>query len=193
MGRTARDRLAGNGDAVVVELAAVTLGDDCGDHGSIPPPVASAGKPHPGVMAVPAEAPPGDICENCAPYRPHCDQTSMQLSLRATTGTGSTTVSIKRVELLDSRGNFLSDLSARAPTRWDGATYTPWNQNVDAGQTLAASYSLSSPNWNELTGGRWQAHTKSFQLRVTLTVGSKNRTVDKQSITPALLEPAVPT
>jgi hypothetical protein len=45
MGRTARDRLAGNGDAVVVELAAVTLGDDCGDHGSIPPAVASAGKP----------------------------------------------------------------------------------------------------------------------------------------------------
>ena len=173
---------------VTVELAAVTLGDDCGANPRLPPPVAAK----PGIRA-PAEA-PADWCESCD-YRPHCDQTSMQLSLRASgpEGTSSTTVKIKRIELLDSDGDFLALLSARAPTRWDGASYTAWNQTVDAGQTLAASYSLSSPNWEKLTGGRWQAHTKSFQLRVTLTVGSKNRTVDKQSITPAMLEPAVPT
>jgi len=177
---------------VSVELAAVTLGDDCGANPVLPPPVAAKPSPHAGVMAAPAEA-PMDADDDY--YRRHCDQTSMQLSLRATAGTGSTSVSvkIKKVELLDEAGNFLTDLSARAPTRWDGATYKQWNQTLDAGQTLAASYSLSSPNWEKLTGGRWQAHTKTFQLRVTLTVGSSNRTVDKQSITPAMLEPAVPT
>ncbi|MBA2542187.1 MAG: hypothetical protein H0V17_21280 [Deltaproteobacteria bacterium] len=174
---------------VAVELAAVTLGDDCGANPLLPPPVA-AKRRNPNVMAAPAAAP---LDADASYYRRHCDQTSMQLSLRATGGTGSTTVKIKKVELLDSHGNFLADLSARAPTRWDGASYTAWNQTVDAGQTLAASYSLSSPNWEQLTGGRWQAHTRSFQLRVTLTVGSKNHTVDKQSITPAMLEPAVPT
>jgi hypothetical protein len=157
---------------VMVELAAVTLGDDCG--GS------------PAVMA------PMDICEGCT-YTPHCDQTSMQLSLKATAGTGSTAIQVKKVELLDHRGAFLADLTSRTPTRWNGDAYQPWNQSIEAGRTLSASYMLTAPDWNKLTKGRWNAHTKTFQLRVTLAVGSKDRTVDKQSITPALLEPAVPT
>ena len=62
-----------------------------------------------------------------------------------------------------------------------------------AGGKLNASYLLSSPNWDALTNGRWSAHTKTFQLRVTLAIGAAERTVDKQSITPAMLEPPVPT
>lgn len=186
---------------VMVELAAVTLGDDCG--GAVPPPVAGAApsatplvasrpaKPAPYTPAG-APMPPGDICEGCS-YTPHCDQTSMQLSLKATAGAGTTSIKVKRVELLDSRGKRIADLTSRAPTRWNGDAYEAWNQSIDAGQRLSASYTLTAPNWDELTGGRWNAHTKTFQLRVTLTVGSKDRTVDKQSITPALLEPPVPT
>jgi hypothetical protein len=175
---------------VMVELAAVTLADDCGST-DLPPPVAAADKPRAGAPASMAPMPPGDICEGCV-YTPHCDQTSMQLSLR-TTGGGSTNVTVKKVELLDSRGKFLANLDARMPTRWDGQRYVGWDQKIVGEQKLAASYLLSAPDWNALTGNRWNAHTKSFQLRVTLAVGNSDRTVDKQSITPAMLEPPVPT
>lgn len=174
---------------VSVELAAVTLGDDCNDAESIAPPVARLDKP-----SAAAGAPmPADICVGCAPIRPHCDQTSMQLALRASPGTGATAVKIKKVELLDSRGGFLATLEARTPMRWNGESYVGWTQTVDAGGKLNASYLLSSPNWDALTNGRWSAHTKTFQLRVTLAIGAAERTVDKQSITPAMLEPPVPT
>lgn len=170
---------------VTVELAAVTLGDDCNDTESIAPPVARD-KPSPN-----AGAPmPADICVGCAPIRPHCDQTSMQLALRAAT---PVQIKVKKVELLDGRGAFLATLEARTPMRWNGESYVGWTQTVDAGGTLNASYLLSSPNWDALTNGRWSAHTKTFQLRVTLAIGSAERTVDKQSITPAMLEPPVPT
>jgi len=180
---------------VRVELAAVTLGDDCGDHGFIPPPIAMA----------PAEAPmppPPGAAAPCNPsmgscggsYVQHCDQTSMQLSLRASDGSEPTNVRVKLVELLDTDGKLLAKLAPRSPTRWttDGS-YTPWDQTIAPNQTLAASYSLSAPDWNTLTGSRWNAHSKTFQLRVILTIGSKDRTVDRQSITPAMLPPPVPT
>ena len=173
---------------VNVELAAVTLGDDCNDAESIAPPVARIDKPSAAGAPMPA-----DICVGCAPIRPHCDQTSMQLALRATPGAGAMAVKIKKVELLDSRGGFLATLEARTPMRWNGESSVEWTQTVDAGGKLNASYLLSAPNWDALTNGRWSAHTKTFQLRVTLAIGSSERTVDKQAITPAMLEPPVPT
>lgn len=178
---------------VMVELAAVTLGDDCGEITSVAPPVAKLDKPitrAPGAAAAPM---PADVCEDCAPRRPHCDQTSMQLALRGNPGAGSTAVKIKKVELLDNRGAFLAELTARSPSKWNGESYVAWNQSVAADEKLSASYLLDAPDWNKLTNGRWSAHTKTFQLRVTLAVGSADRTVDKQSITPAMLEPPVPT
>lgn len=162
---------------VRVELGAVTLGDDCGDDAVMPPPAPT----RPGVVARPG-------------YRPHCDQTSMQLSLHASSGVGPTTVRVTRVELLDDAGGVLARLSSRSPTRWtqDGR-YVAWDETIAPNQTLATSYALAAPDWNALTNGRWNAHTKTFQLRVTLAIGSTNHTVDKQSITPARLAPAVPT
>ena len=63
--------------------------------------------------------------------------------------------------------------------RWDGESYVGWSQSVEAGQKLDASYLLSSPNWHALTHGRWSAHpktfhTNTFQLRVTLAIGSSD-------------------
>lgn len=183
---------------VMIELAAVTLGDDCG--AEPPPPVAMRrSSPRPAVVAsVPAAPPTGapmppmDVCEGCT-YTPHCDQTSMQLSLKASPGTGATSVRVKKVELLDHRGTFLAELDWRKPTRWNGDAYEAWNESIEAGRTLSASYTLGAPDWDGLTGSRWNAHTRTFQLRVTLAVGTRDRTVDKQSITPAMLEPPVPT
>jgi hypothetical protein len=178
--------------SVMVELAAVTLGDDCGDNVHLTPPPREAAVVKPRKLPPGAAIAPSDLCQGCVVGPSHCDQTSMQLALK-TSGAGSTSVAIKKVELLDNRGNFLAELAARGPTKWDGSSYVAWDQQVTGDQRLAASYLLSSPDWDKLTNGRWSAHQKTFQLRVTMAVGSKDRTIDKQSITPAMLEPPVPT
>ena len=59
--------------------------------------------------------------------------------------------------------------------------------------SLAVSYKLSAPDWNKLAGGQWQAASKKFALRVTVSISDKDRTVEKQSIVPAMPEPAVAT
>jgi hypothetical protein len=177
---------------VKVTLAAVTLGDDCGDTADLPAPSNRVpAKPAPPMPMSMAPCAPGQDCS--MPYRRHCDQTSMQLSLRASEGSGATSVRVKKVELLDPHGNVLAELESRSPAKWTGSSYVAWNQQLAAGEKLNATYALSAPDWNALTGGRWNAHSKTFQLRVTMAVGTRDRTAMKQSITPAMIEPPVPT
>jgi len=172
---------------VTVELAAVTLADDC------PDPVVETqrnAKPTPGAVA---PTPPADRCAgpDCGSLRARCDQTSMQLAFHSSAGTKPTQVSVKKVELLDAEGNVLGQLAARNPTRWGTDTYVRWDQTLGPEQTLQASYALASPNY-EAVGGRGNAEGKTFQLRVTIAVGNSERVVEKQSISPVVLEPDVP-
>ena len=44
-----------------------------------------------------------------------------------------------------------------------------------------------------MEGGMWAQRGKQFQVRVTLSVGTRDKTLEKQAITPAMMEPAVPT
>lgn len=177
---------------IAVELASVTLADDCGN----PPPPKRAKPPEtqpgsPSVVA-PTEAPRDCAGPGCG-GRSRCSQTSMQLSFKAAAGAKPTTVKIKKVELLDSKGKLLEVLTARSPSRFVDNVYVLWDETLGANDTFATSYVLNSPNWDKLTNGRWSAHEKTFQLRVTIAIGSASKTVEKQSITPARLEPAVPT
>jgi hypothetical protein len=186
---------ASPGAEVSVSLASVTLGDDCGPR-TPPAPAPSqppAAAPARRAPSKPSEAPADCDVGGCG-YARHCEQTSMQLSLRSPAGTKPTTIRIKKVELLDPKGKLLQVLAAREPTRWtDRGGYVAWDQTIGANQTIAASYALEAPSWDKLTGGRYSAHNKTFQLRVTVTVGTANKTVEKQSITPAMLPPPVPT
>lgn len=118
----------------------------------------------------------------------------MQLAFNAQAGVRPTTIKIKRVELLDTKGNVLEVLSASAPTRWTSkGAYVKWDEMVEANEVIRASYSLNAPNWTKLTNGRFNAHGHTFQLRVTVTIGTSSRTVEKQSITPARIAPMVVT
>src|SRR5262249_21674047 len=99
---------------------------------------------------------------------------------------------ITKVELLDDKGVVLQTLAARAPVVWKADKYISWNQTIDANDNLNVSYTLASPDWSKV-GGRAAATTKKFQLRVTYTVGSSSRTMSKQAITPARIEPQVVT
>lgn len=174
-----------------VELAAVTLGDDCAP---VTPPTAPKSMvpeeaPAPGTPAAPAK--PGVVAPGRG-YRGHCDQTTMQLVIKAPKA-GS--VKIKKVELLDTEGKPLQTLESRNARHWTNPKdmYQPWDEKVAAGSTEKSMYDLTSPDWNKLTNGRWSAHTKSFQVRVVVEIGGANKTVTKSALTATRLPPAVPT
>lgn len=176
--------------ALSVELAAVTLGDDCA-----PPPAPAAPKPAitkppesvvPGTPAAPMKTAPG------AAYRGHCDQTTMQLVIKTPASFKAGTVKIKKVELLDTDGKLLQTLAARNPRSW-GTVYQPWDEKLGPAQQVKSMYDLAAPDWNKLTNGRWNAHQKTFQVRVLVEVGGANKTVTKSAITAARLPPPVPT
>jgi hypothetical protein len=191
---------------ITVALAGVTLADDCGDGAPtkpLPPPPspaaagsgqqpASPAASMPAAESVSAGACAGPGCG--ALPQPACEQTSMQVALRAPAGAAATKIRIKQIELLDHTGKSVGTLTARAPSKWDGkGTYVSWDEALAAGTELVASYKLSAPDWTTLTGGRWNAPSKRFSLRVTVTISDKDRTIEKQSIVPTTPEPAVAT
>jgi len=177
---------------VTVELAAVTLAEDCGEGGTLPPPTRVAAREP--ASPPPAQEPASAVPSRVAPgYVAHCEPTSMQLAVRSSV-TEPMKLSIKKVELLDKTGKVLGVLTARTPSKWSGNGYEAWDQQIAPGASLATSYRLSAPLWHEfLPGGRYEAHTKTYQLRVTVDVGSGERTVEKKAISVAMMEPPVPT
>ena len=196
---------------VSVELSGVTLGDDCGGSWTPPPPAgpktatAESSRDAEAPSVAPRRRAPGSPAAiapaECAGpdcggnhYR-GCQQTSIQLALHATGTTGATPIKIKKVELLDAKGNVLGELTAKTPTRWSdaGSSYQAWDQTVAPGEHAAVSYVLSSPSWHAMEGGEYGQAGKTFQVRVTVLVGAKDRVVEKKAIQPAIMPPPMPT
>ncbi len=191
---------------VAVELSGVTLGEECGD--SAPPPSQPAASPAASQAAKPASdnsvssmrqpsaggcADPAN-CHGPTQRQALCEQTSMQLSLHASGGPGPMKIQIKKIDLLDASDKVLGQLTARKPSRWDDkGNYVTWDESIAPSQTIATSYLLSSPDWNKISNGRLNAQGKLFKLRVTITVGSSERTVEKQVMTPFAIEPTIQT
>lgn len=192
---------------VKVELAGVTLADDCADTvrtKPLAPPPARAAAPASARTAI-IKAPSasmergtvaGDCAEpNCGMPAPACEQTAMQLSVKVPDGAAVTKLRIKRVELLDAGGKPFGTLTARAASKWNGTdAYVPWDETIAAGKSdFAVSYKLTSPDWNKIAGGKWGAAGKKFTLRVTVMVSDKDSTVEKQATVEITPEPAVVT
>jgi hypothetical protein len=174
---------------VTVDVASVTLADNCNPVSE--PSQQKFAKP-PGGSQSRSEC-DGPGCGMSR--RKACEQTSMQLAIRAHAGTTPTTITIKRVELLDNKGRVLDVLTPSAPVRWTPkGVYVQWDQTISASDDLInASYALTAPDWTKL-GGRLSAQSRTFQLRVTVAVGTSQRTVVKQAIVPGLtIEPPVVT
>jgi hypothetical protein len=189
---------------ISVELASVTLAEDCG--GTIAPPKPTTpptrfAKPPPATADAKSERAPSLARGSCAgpgqcgPARRACEQTSMQIVFNAQSGVRPTTIKIKRVELLDSKGKVLEVLGAHNPKMWSAQSgvYVGWDEALGGNDVIRASYALNAPNWNKHVGGRMHAHAHTFQLRVTVTIGNSERTVEKTSITPARIAPLVVT
>jgi hypothetical protein len=175
--------------SVTVEIASVTLADQCGSSGRMQPPVKTAQAPAKPAASEPAVVAPAKVGPGARVARRACEQTSMQLALKATAGEK---VAIKKVELLDANGKLINELAATAPQKWDGSAYAGWDEKVAAGDDIAVAYALGAPDWNKI-GGRYAANGKTFQLRVTLALGAHEKVVEKQAIAAAHIEPAVPT
>jgi hypothetical protein len=191
-------------DDVDVQIASVTLADNCGTPTpppappNPPPPDQKFSQPPPKSDAPAPNARParGSCAQpgSCGSPRRGCEATSMQLSLKARSSAQPTTIKIKRVELLDHNGRVLEVLTSSVPTQWNAKLgYVQWDQTMLGGNIVKASYTLTAPNWDKLTGGRMNAHSRTFQLRVTVTIGNADRTVEKRSITPARIAPMVVT
>jgi hypothetical protein len=173
-------------DDYTVTLSSVNLGYDWWVPPAPPAPPATRA---PATPAKPAAAEPADMAPG---HARHCDQTSMQILIKANAGVKSAPVKVKKVELLDAKGKLIEALTARDAQKWETDKYITWDQSIEGGKSLQLMYPLTAPDWSKV-GGRMNAHEKSFQLRVTLTIGAGERTVEKQSIVPARLPPAVPT
>jgi hypothetical protein len=169
----------GTAAPVDVAIASIRLADDC------PDVAAAISEPAIGSMA-------GDCAaEGCGSFARACEQTLLQVSLRST-ATDKTTVAVKKVELLDGDGNPIGSLTARAATRWtNDGSYTKWDQVVGAGEVMAASYALTSPDWTKVPGGRDPA--RKLRVRVTFTVGNGEKTFEKEAMIAAFSDPNVVT
>lgn len=159
--------------AIVVDIASVSLAEDCGTDAQPADPVrpiqrSSSSRPNP--ASVPGSSSQSDDSRGEAA----CEQTTMQLSIKA----GSAgAIRVKRVELLDAKGKVVGTLTPRAPSRWVDSNYQPWDQRVEAGQNLTASYALSAPTWATLPGGR--DPSAAYRVRVTIAIDDEERTFDK--------------
>ena len=167
-------------NTVDVAIASVTLADDCGTGPTTSPPVQSS-------MQKPSiEIGFGDAPEGARSMAARmCEQSSVQLRVTNGTAAGSD-ISIKKIELLDDSGTVLRELTPREPSKWTGDAYQPWDQKVDAAQTLQISYALSAPSVN--AGG-------TYTVRVTVASGGGDKTLETKTKleAPASLPPGAVT
>ncbi|MEZ4365831.1 MAG: hypothetical protein R2939_06035, partial [Kofleriaceae bacterium] len=173
------------GEAVALELAvaSVSLADDCperpmatGPTASMPAPAPSPSPPldEPGPPAAPpitgaaAKRAPGGR------WTPPCQQTSVQLTVRAPDATAPVTLRLARVELRAADGSSLGWLIPREPSQWDEATrtYLAWDQRVGADE-LRAGYALSAPDWT-VVGSRGDLYT--VEVTVEASAGGHTST-----------------
>lgn len=180
---------------VEVQIAAITLGEECGaNYAPVPPPPAPLPRKRAPASVVPASPPVNGPSVVAEPSRYRCQATSVQLALHATALPGPTAVAIKKVELLDETGKLLGELPPGNPMRWSEAgAYEPWNERIAPNEDASVSYLLASPRWDAMEGGSWAQRTKMFQVRVTVAIGTKDKVLEKKAIQPTMMPPPVPT
>lgn len=163
---------------VEVTISSVTLGDDCGGM------VASIGDGE-----AEAESQKRSVDRDSSGDH-ECVQTSLQLKVKA--GAQASSLRVKRIELIAPDGKSM-DLTANVPLTWSSnGTYKRWDQTIAANESKAVSYTLASPDWNQL-GGRWAAQSRQFQVRVTLTVDANERVFETKAAVAAMIEPMIET
>jgi hypothetical protein len=178
---------------VSVELASVNLGDDCGGDASAASPVGPSGSMHSSAAKRDTSIVHSSDAASSVAGDVACVPTSMQLTV-AGKGTGETALRVKSVVLVDHKGHVIGNLKPGKATHWANEAYVDWNQTVRGGDALNVSYKLLGLDWSKVPGGRMAAQDRTFTLRVTVEVGTGERTIDKSVAMPKLsIEPGVVT
>jgi len=93
---------------------------------------------------------------------------NIQIAFFASQASEPAVVVLKNVELLDNdSGNTVATLASRSPQVWNGSSYVAWNERITPGGDLQASYTLQSPPWSQLDGGRV---SRVYRLRATFEI-----------------------
>ena len=163
--------------AVVVAVASITLADDCPREGKT---AAIEAEPK---AKMKADRDDSAASRNSRAKREAaaCVQTAVQLDLRSS-ATAATTITLRKVELIDATGRVLGELTPRSPDRWtDEGSYVAWDQSLAAGVTLKASWALSAPTWATYGTTKSAAAAQVFQLRLTVAVNGADQIVEGQA------------
>ncbi len=148
-------------------VASATLAGDCGEGKVAAARDAPITAPAARAAIAPASCPVGVDCSFHAP----CQQSSVQLTLRAVGSGAPAPVVVTAVELLDPAGAVLGTMDPRVVTRWTDGRYGAWDGQLHAGEDLRLSLPTGEPPWGKVPGGRFGNGT--FQVRVTVTVGGQ--------------------
>lgn len=114
---------------VTVEIASVTLGDDCGSAGLIG----------------------GERCEADAECPSLCQQSSLQLRIEASAEGAEVPFEIVSIRVIDRDSGGSSGLTARNPRVFSDG-YSSWDETIAPGDALSVSYETSSPDWGAIDG-----------------------------------------
>lgn len=146
------------GLVITATISAATLGEECGNGGSLKAP--SAGD------CAPSED--GGTCGGTS----YCQQSNVQIAFTASAGSKSATVEVVSVTLHDSAtGNLVDTLTASKPQSWSGSSYAPWDETIKPGAQLKASYDLTAPKWSTITAAKTtSAYSTKYKLNVTLRI-----------------------
>lgn len=152
---------------VDITISSVTLADDCGTGPSTRPEARSIEAERSSSQKI---APPSAGARASMGDRA-CEQSSVQL--RVANGTKApSTVTIKKVQVLEESGTVLGDLTARAPSYWTGDAYEAWDGKVAPDQVLQVGYALSHPAVRP--GG-------TYIVRVTIASDAGDQTLEQRA------------
>lgn len=170
--------------AIVVEMTAATLADDCGGGPNTRPQA-------PAVKAA-AKREKSDEASHESKAKRRCEQSSIQLAIVAPAGIEPATMTVKSVELLLESGESAGMLEARAPSLWSDADgYMPWDQEIEPAQELSVSYALAQPDWSKVED-RWN---QTYTVKAVLSIAGADQTVQRsvEVNAPTSLPPGVKT
>jgi hypothetical protein len=162
-----------NPSKVDVAIAAVTLAEDCGHGPTMPPapddpPAAPQASQDRASSTVAAGA-------SMSMAKRACEQSSIQLRVANATTTAAK-VAVQRVELFDSSGTKVGELTPRDPSRWsaDDYQYASWDELIPANGTLQVSYALSAPS---------VSRGATYTVKVVVTAGDGGERTLEQTTT----------
>ncbi len=101
------------------------------------------------------------------------------LQLAFATDEAGAEVKIQAIRMRSSDGKeTLGTLEARAPTRWTGSAYEPWDERLPPDAETKASYKLGGPNWVEVQKKLGtDSYVPTYVLEVDIEIDGQLRTL----------------